>query len=182
MRWFILQEEKQKNKYSSNRGFKKLFLLLIFFLLVFAFRTYLIDRVIVNGVSMQPTFYENDVCWVDKTGINDISRYDIVIVKLENINAIKRVIGLPNDTINISDNTVFINDKKIDSDYDFEISVDEDITVTLGADEYYILGDNRNQSYDSTEIGTIKKEEILGIVFFRFYPFDKISVIPHGEE
>jgi signal peptidase I len=89
---------------------------------------------------------------------------------------IKRVLGLPGDTVQIKDNGVWINDQKLDEPYipsSFEIlpgAYTKDKVIRLGSDEYFVSGDNRPYSSDSRAWGPITSKEIVGRVFFRYWP------------
>ena len=113
----------------------------------------------VHGISMEPTLHDKEMILVKKYNL-DINYNDIVIVKKNNKIIIKRVVGIPNDTIEIN-HYLYRNGQKID---DYYINDDKKINVTLKEDEYFILGDNRNESIDSRseEIGIINKNNIIG--------------------
>ena len=113
----------------------------------------------VHGISMEPTLHDKEMILIKKYNL-DINYNDIVIVKKNNKIIIKRVVGIPNDTIEIN-HYLYRNGQKID---DYYINDDKKINVTLKEDEYFILGDNRNESIDSRseEIGIINKNNIIG--------------------
>lgn len=122
------------------------------------------DYYIVDGESMLPNIANNSEVKIDKN--KKISRYDIVVIDVGNHKIIKRVIGLPGDILKFtSDDKLFINDKEIS--YPFEIlgttrSVYEEIT--LDYQFYYVLGDNRDNAYDSRTFGKVSKSQIIGVV------------------
>ena len=118
-------------------------------------------RIKVTGDSMEPTLKNGEI----KTYIvsNSIKRYDIVYFNKENEGLIKRVYGLPGETITIKNGTVLIDGKEIKDDFQ-TFSSEEDKTVTLKENEYYVLGDNRTTSLDSRNFGPIQKEDIKGII------------------
>jgi signal peptidase I len=128
----------------------------------------------VSGNSMKNTVCNNGICIEQKSGY-DIERYDIVVAKVKKQGAensaglfsykkmIKRVIGLPGDTIDIHDGTVYVNGSGIEAyNYDTETTSDITYPLTLGEDEYFILGDNRSNSYDSRYFGCVKQDQIQG--------------------
>ena len=98
---------------------------------------------------------------------------------------VKRVIGVPGDTVQIKNGTVYVNGKAFDEETDVASIEDAGLAaeeITLGADEYFVLGDNRNDSMDSrmAEVGPIAGERIIGRAWLRIYPFDQIGFLKHG--
>lgn len=130
------------------------------------------DKVIISGESMLPTLKNENVCLMKKWRVSNVKRYDIVIAKADKKYVVKRVVGMPDDTIQIKDNTVYINGKKIADEYDFPTVysgiAEQNITIKEG--EYFLLGDNRNNSRDSREFGVIKSSDIIGIVIAKIFP------------
>lgn len=137
----------------------------------------MLERTIVNGNSMLPSFSGGDVCLTKKFMIEP-ERYDVVVAKVEGKTVIKRVIGLPGEVIELRDGMVYINDKKVKREYDFYTEdgglINE--SYILAKNEYFLMGDNRNESYDSRKFGSVKKENIRGIVVARIYPFSEIEI------
>ena len=149
----------------------------IIIIVVVAFiRTFIITPVKVNGNSMYPTLEGNEIMLLNK--LADIDRFDIVVVKLdgEDSNLIKRIIGLPGETVEISENQIYIDGESLDDPYGYGITYNID-PVTLGEDEYFILGDNRIISLDSRSFGKIHRSEIKGTTNFIMYPFNKIGKV-----
>lgn len=118
----------------------------------------------ISGNSMYPTLKDKQVVRVSK--IKEISRFDIVIAKKhDNYLIVKRVIGLPNEKIEYKDNHLYINEKPVTESFiDLYLTKTEDFTYTLKDDEYFLLGDNREYSTDSRELGAFKKEKLLYLV------------------
>ena len=148
----------------------------IIILIVVLIRTFIVTPVKVNGNSMYPTLKGDEVMILNKLG--HIDRFDIVVLKIdeENDNLIKRVIGLPGETVEIRGNKIYINDKKIKDEFGHEVTYDID-KVKLNKDEYFVLGDNRPISLDSRVFGKIKKDEIKGTTSFIIYPFKKFGSV-----
>ena len=139
-------------------------------------RTFIITPVRVDGDSMKNTLKNGDILLLYK--LSSINRFDIIVLDEEKDNEkiIKRVIGLPGDTVAIKKGKIYINDKVIDDEYAYGETSDYD-KVTLGNDEYFILGDNRLISKDSRYFGPIKEKEIKGKIVFRLFPFTKIGTV-----
>jgi signal peptidase I len=100
--------------------------------------------------------------------LNDIKSGSVVLCNLDGEYAIKRMIALPGDEVQIKDGLVYVNGNKLEEDY---LSPDtytgEDMSLTLGEDEYFVLGDNRSVSKDSRQVGPLTAKQILGIVIFK---------------
>lgn len=139
-------------------------------------RTFLVTPIIVQGTSMEPTLKEGNVMILNK--VAKIDRYDIVVIKSDkNSNVlIKRVIGMPGETIEIKDGHIFINDKLVNTKHSDELTSDYPLTI-IGKDEYFVLGDNRSVSADSRVFGTFKKSEIKGTTKLRIFPLNKIKTV-----
>lgn len=148
-----------------------------------------IPRSLVDGRSMQPTFEDSERLIVSRLHflVTLPDRGDIIVFNSVNENdpevmLIKRVIGLPGETIRFTNQTLYINDVMITEDYikefctEFRCADDETI---LGEDEYFVMGDNRNNSQDSRRLGAIPLDHIVGRVVFRYWPPQRIGVIEH---
>ena len=154
---------------------KELLPYLIIILTVILIRTFIVTTVIVNGPSMSPTLDGNEVMILKKYDTK-YERFDIVVVNksVDGDNLIKRVIGLPNETIEYRHEKLYINDEVIDDPYaNGKTGVIP--KTTLGPDEYFVMGDNRENSTDSRIIGIIKKRELEGTIGIVLYPFDKFG-------
>ena len=164
--------------------------LLVIFLATFLVIRYVGQRTKVSGSSMESTLSDGDNLIVDKISyrLHDPERFDIIVFPYEykeNTYYIKRIIGLPNETVLITkDGDILINGEELTESYGREViksagTASEE--VTLGPDEYFVLGDNRNYSSDSraADVGLIKRADIIGKAWLRIYPFDKIGFIRH---
>ncbi len=163
------------------------------YLLVVLLITYLIvnfvgQRTEVVGSSMENTLSDGDNLIVDKITyrFQDPERYDIIVFPFqyaENTYYIKRIIGLPGETVRIDDDgVIYINDKELTEFHGKEIIIDPGIArseITLGKDEYFVLGDNRNNSTDSRDpsVGNIRKKDILGRAWLRIWPLYEFELL-----
>lgn len=149
---------------------------IVIVLVVVLIRTFIITPVRVDGDSMKNTLKNGDILLLYKLG--SINRLDIIVLDEEKDNEkiIKRVIGLPGETVAIKKGKIYINDKVIDDEYAYGETSEYD-KVTLEDDEYFILGDNRLISKDSRYFGPIKENEIKGKIVFRLFPFTKIGTV-----
>ena len=149
---------------------------------------YGLERMTMSGNGMEPTVKDDDSILINKMSykLHSVKRNDVVVLRQNgsehNYYVVQRVIGLPGEKVKITNGEVYIDGKVLDEKYDFPLmkngglALDE---ITLDDDEYFVLGDNRNDSLDSrsTDIGFINENKVLGKVVFRFYPFDKIEII-----
>ena len=154
--------------------------------------TYVGQRTIVDGDSMEPTLTNQENLIVDKISyrFRDPERFDIIVFPFqyaENVYYIKRIIGLPGESVRIDEEgQIYINGEVLKESYGKEVIKPETTgraseEIYLGEDEYFVLGDNRNNSADSRfpEVGNIKKDDIIGRAWVRIWPFDKIGVLKH---
>lgn len=136
--------------------------ILIIGIVCFIISKFFVSFCIVHGSSMSPTYKDKSIVLESKI-ITNIKRNDVVVIKKNNLKIIKRIIGIQNDKIVVKDGYIYINDIKYNNLYinDPGILINE---VILEKDEYFVLGDNIDNSIDSrfSEIGIIKKEEIKG--------------------
>lgn len=154
--------------------------------------TFVGQRTEVSGESMEATLSDGDNLIVDKITyrFRDPQRYDIIVFPfqyLEDTFYIKRIIGLPGETVQIgTDGTIYINGEVLGETYGREVIRPENVgiaidPITLGDDEYFVLGDNRNNSTDSrTEIvGNIHRKDIIGRAWLRIWPFESFGILKH---
>ena len=143
---------------------------------VILIRTFIITPVRVDGASMDQTLEDGQILLLYK--LANVDYGDIVVLDEEKEGEIiiKRIIGMPGDTVSIRDNTVYVNGEEVEEDYAYGETSDYE-EITLDDDEYFILGDNRPISKDSRYFGPVKEDEIIGKVIFRLWPFNKFGTI-----
>ena len=152
--------------------------------------TFVGQRTRVSGSSMETTLSNGDNLIVDKLTYHfkEPKRYDIIVFPYkyeENTYYIKRIIGLPGETVQVIDGYTYINGEQLVGDiYGAEVMEAAGIAaepITLGEDEFFVLGDNRNHSSDSRDpsVGILKRKDLMGRAWIRIYPFDKMGVIKH---
>lgn len=185
-----MSEEKMSVGRKMWAGLRDLFqtglMMLVFYTLV----NLLIPRYAVEGSSMQPTFdgHNHERVMVNRLGylVDDLERGDIVV--LNNPDGtdqyIKRVIGLPGENVRMENGQVYINGVLLHEPYITEacaLSRCDNQTWTLNEVEYFVLGDNRNASVDSTTFGPIHRSLIIGTVWLRYWPLDSFDIFSHQE-
>lgn len=191
----IAPKEPQSDSWFSKESLKSigkevLIFAVIAFGVVLPFRMYIAEPYLVDGRSMDPTFATGDYLIVDKLSyeIGAPKRNTVVVFKAVNAGQpnksfIKRIIGLPGETVIVKDNTVKIinaenpNGFMIDQSYVVHGSP-ESFQKTLAGDEYFVMGDNRAESYDSRAWGPLNKKYILGKPLLRLFPLRSIDVLP----
>lgn len=157
-------------------------------IIVIPIRLFIAQPFIVSGASMDPTFKNGQYLIVDELSyrLNGPARGDVVIFKYPKNPKqyfIKRVIGLPGDTITIGDNgAVSIKDTSgtmflLDEPY-IVFKKNDALSRTVGADEYFMMGDNRAGSFDSRMWGPVKREFIIGRALVRLFPLSTLSILP----
>jgi signal peptidase I len=159
-------------------------LILIAWLLSFAIRTFLFDTRLVPTGSMLPTIQLNDRVIFDKLfyKFNTLERGDIVMfdppeISGEKDDLVKRIIGLPGETLEVREGKVWINGEAIDEPYLREKPNYFFGPVEIPEDSYFVMGDNRNNSKDSHVWGFLPKENILGRVLVRYWPLDQFGTV-----
>ena len=154
---------------------KELYPYVIIVILVVLFRTFIATPILVKGRSMYDTLSGNEMMILNK--LAKIDRYDIVVVdEPEDDYIIKRVIALPGETVYCENNTIYVNNKKIDDKYAYGETYDFE-EIKLKDNEYFVMGDNREVSKDSRIIGPVTKKEIKGTTKFVLFPFNKIGFV-----
>ena len=182
----IEKEEQEKTGWQSFR--ELLFFAFISFLIVAPIRIFIAQPFIVSGSSMFPTFENSEYLIVDEISyrLGSPKRNDVVVFKYPNDTKkffIKRIIGLPNEIIDIKNgeitikNTEYPDGLKLEQPFIRENSSDN-IHFELKESEYFVLGDNRNASSDSRYWGAVSRKLLIGRAFLRLFPINKIDILP----
>lgn len=153
--------------------------LVIAIILVIIVRTFFISSYVVDGPSMLPTLENGDKLIVNKIGykLGDVKRSDVIVFHAnENEDYVKRIIGLPGDTVVCQEDQLYINGELIEEPYleDYEVTGDFNVSVPDG--KLFVLGDNREDSWDSRHFGFIDMEQVVGKVNLRYWPLNEIKV------
>ena len=184
----VLKKEKAEEKeYSLKREIiSTVVYLLAVVALTFLFVQYVGQRTHVNGDSMNATLEDGDNLIVDKISyrFTDPERFDIIVFPYqyqEKTYYIKRIIGMPGETVQIIDGMIYIDGEVLEETYGKEVMKYAGIAsdeIILGEDEYFVLGDNRNNSSDSRDpsVGNIKEDQIIGKAFIRIWPLNKFGI------
>ena len=148
----------------------------IIILVVVLIRTFLVTPIRVVGSSMYPTLSSKDIMILNK--VSKVDRFDIVVISSDKSSdiLIKRVIGLPGETIEIKDNQIIINGKVLKENFGRGTTSDYPLT-TIPKNEYFVLGDNRPISADSRLFGTFDKKEIKGTTRLVIFPFKSFGFV-----
>lgn len=140
-----------------------------------------LGRVRVENISMEPTLQPGQFILVNKMAyrLGDFRRGDVIIFhypRNPNEDYIKRVVGLPGETISIHDNKVYVNNQPLDEPY---IAAPPQYTGewTVPPDQVFVLGDNRNQSSDSHSWGFVPHDLIVGRALVIYWPLDKVKIL-----
>jgi signal peptidase I len=176
--------------YAESRG-SLIVYLIVAVGLALIIRFFVAAPYIVEGSSMEPTFYNYHYLIIDRLSyrFEEPQRGDVIVLDLPQNTSralIKRVVGLPGDTVILKNETVTIKNTAHPEGFTLSepyldphnLGGADGITLTLGDDQYFVLGDNRRVSSDSRIWGTLPREDIVGRVFLRLYPFNEIGILP----
>lgn len=187
------QKERQEKMTEKQKELREV-LGWIVYILVVVLATYLIvtyvgQRTKVSGDSMEATLQDGDNLIVDKISyrFRDPKRFEVIVFPYryaDDTYYIKRIIGLPGETIQIIDGYVYINGELLDENFGLEVMNNAGSAanpIELGDDEYFVLGDNRNCSADSREsnVGVLHRDELIGRAWIRIWPLKNFGVILH---
>lgn len=186
-------------EYDMNKVMKEMINTLLYLLgvlcLTYLVVTFVGQRTEVEGASMETTLYDGDNLIVDKISyrFSDPQRFDIIVFPFKyqkNTFYIKRIIGLPGETVRIDDKgVIYINGEVLEESYGREVIRAEHVGIAgepikLGENEYFVMGDNRNNSTDSRTaiVGNIKRDDIIGRAWLRIWPFSEFGLLKHQEK
>lgn len=160
-----------------KKWLKENLLFTILLLIIIIIRIFFYSPIRVNGSSMYPTLQDKEFMILNKIGLQKgINRFDIVVVEANGKYIIKRVIGLPGESVMYSDNKLYINGKVIEDNYS-KSETENFENVILKDDEYFVMGDNREVSKDSRVIGPINVKNIKGKTNLVIFPFNKLGIV-----
>ena len=161
--------------------------LAVVFVFIFLFLHFVGQRTVVSGSSMESTLSNGDNLIIDKLSyrFHDPERFDVVVFPFQGskVYYIKRIIGLPGETVRIDDNgVIYINGEVLHESYGREVILNPGrarTEITLGEDEYFVMGDNRNNSEDSRfeDVGNISRDDLIGRAWVRIYPFNEMGKV-----
>ena len=187
-------EKEEKTGERTAKNMVKEVLSMALYIAVVLCITFLVVRYVgqrsqVDGHSMENTLFDGDNLIVDKISyrFTDPKRFDIIVFPYhykEDTYYIKRIIGLPGETVQIRDGEIYIDGAILEEDYGKETMLTSGRAadqIQLGEDEYFVLGDNRNHSEDSRfdDVGNIERSEIIGRAFIRIWPFERFGLLKH---
>ncbi|MDO8492644.1 MAG: signal peptidase I [bacterium] len=178
-----VKSEKQESFFKETLRFA-----IITLVIVVPIRLFIAEPFIVSGASMIPTFENGDYLIVDRLSYNlsEPKRGDVIIFRYPRDPSkyfIKRIVGLPLETVDVLETTVTIKNKeypngfKLDQSYVVNLKP-EKFSSILSSDEYFVMGDNRPQSSDSRVWGTLPRKNIIGRAWLRLYPLNDIDFLP----
>ncbi len=152
-------------------------------LLIFVGIRLVVQNFKIEGSSMEPTLHSGEYLLVNKLayrGSGEPQRGDIVVFEswTPGKDFIKRVIGVPGDTVEIRDNAVWINGERLEEGYLDQVTSGNTPALALGDDEYFVMGDNRGNSSDSRNHGSLQGDHIIGKAWLTYWPPDQIGTIP----
>ena len=171
----VVVEVNKKEESKYVKFIKELIPYVIILIVVVLIRTYLFTPIIVSGPSMKPTLDGGELMILNKLDDN-FERFDVVVVDIGSEDIIKRIIAMPGESISCENGIIYVNGRKQEESYsqgrtnDFE-------KVVLKDDEYFVMGDNREDSKDSRHLGPIKKDSLKGSTKLVLFPFSDFGNI-----
>ena len=173
------------NKFKKIAGYS--LYILIILLLTLIVKAAVFQRTVVSGDSMKPALSDGDSLLVDKISyrFSEPSRFDIIVfpyLASERVYYVKRIIALPGETVEIREGVILVNGHVLPYKYNRDAILDPGLAsteISLNDHEYFVMGDNVNDSVDSRsyDVGNIDRSMVIGKVFLRVRPFDKFGVV-----
>ena len=186
-----MSERRRRNRkrYYRYEAITFLVMLMVVYVVCVGVVRYVGQKTLVDGSSMSPALEDGDVLIVDKLSyrFREPERFDIVVFRYlykENSYYIKRIIGLPGETVQIKDGQIYIDGKQLEEDFGNALMTNPgraNQPITLGSDEYFVLGDNRNVSSDSRDpsVANVAAEQIVGRAFVCISPWEHVGFLKH---
>lgn len=181
--------DKDKQRGVLRELFSMVLYLVLVLILTYLVVNYVGQRTEVSGLSMEYTLSDKDNLIVDKISYRfmEPKRFDIIVFPYQHAKDtyyIKRIIGLPGETVQIVDGDIYINGKILEESYGKEVIESPGIAseeINLTDNEYFVLGDNRNASSDSRDpsVANIKRNDIIGRAWLRIWPFRNFGFLKH---
>ena len=141
---------------------------------------FLAQATIVYGQSMEPNLFERQRLIIDKVSyrFHPPHRNDIVVISVPTIQEmlVKRVIALPGETVEVREGVVYVNGEPLPEPFPHDLGVQSMAPMVLGPLQYFVMGDNRDNSNDSRAFGPVQRESILGRVWLRYWPLDQFTL------
>lgn len=183
------RRRRNRRRYYRYETITFLIMLAVVYLVCVGVVRYVGQKTLVDGSSMSPTLEDGDVLIVDKLSyrFREPERFDVVVFRYlykENSYYIKRIIGLPGETVQIKDGLIYIDGQLLEEDFGNAVMTNPgraNQPITLGADEYFVLGDNRNISSDSRDpsVANVAMEQIVGRAFVCVSPWEHVGFLRH---
>lgn len=176
---YKMENEELVTKKNIKNIVKEVISYILIIVIVLLIKKYIFAPIRVNGDSMYPTLHNKDIMILNEIGyhLNGVKRFDIVVVDTGNDKIIKRVIGLPGETVRFKDNKLYINDEEIEENFEHDISHNFDLSEidvdVIPEGYYFVVGDNRGESLDSRVIGLISEKQIMGKTSCIIYPISR---------
>lgn len=186
------EEIEETTRKAERDTIKEILPYIIIIICVIFIRSFIATPVDVNGDSMNPTLNNGDIMLLYKLRLKTvgINRFDIVVIRTDDGKLIKRVIGLPGETVRYEideenqKGILYVNDKKVEENFSDDAHLVQTCKfatdlcgdgITVPEDEYFVMGDNRGNSKDSRMLGTIEKDDIQGITSIVLFPFNRFG-------
>ena len=172
----------EKKTSAAREALSWVFCISVAILVALLLRIFVFELVMVQGESMEHTLHNGQTVFVEKVSRNfgNLSRRQIVIVKYPGREGafVKRIVGLPGDTIEVKEGALYVNDVRQDEPYIVEPYILQDFArVTVPEDCYFVMGDNRNNSMDSRDptVGAIPFDQVIGHAMFVIWPLSDMQ-------